>query len=108
MHCSESFKHTNCGLTKGKARCQGLAGLAFGYEFVGGSRWIYCENGFSKKEFDQLPPGKTPLKKLRYLLPTSPWNDDWEGVFPTPDSLPEGGSIDTVLDAIRVGWPIMV
>jgi hypothetical protein len=50
----------------------------------------------AKKKFDQLPPGKTPLKKLQYVLPSSPWEDDWEGVFPTPESLPEGSSLDTV------------
>jgi hypothetical protein len=62
----------------------------------------------AKKKFDQLPPVKTPLKKLRYLLPTSPRDDDWEGVYPTPDELPAGGSPNAIMDALQVGWPIMV
>jgi hypothetical protein len=62
----------------------------------------------AKKKFDQLPPGKTPMKKLRYLLPTSPRDDNWEGVYPTPDELPEGGSPNSIMDALQVGWPIMV
>jgi hypothetical protein len=62
----------------------------------------------AKKKFDQLPPGKTPLKKLRYVLPSTPREDDWEGVFPTLDELSEGGSPNSVMDAIKAGWPIMV
>jgi hypothetical protein len=62
----------------------------------------------AKMKFDQLPPGKTPMKKLRYLLPNSPREDDWEGVFPTPEELPEGSSLDLVVGALKAGWPIMV
>jgi hypothetical protein len=62
----------------------------------------------AKLKFDLLPPGKTPLKKLRYVLPSSPREDDWEGVLPTPDGLPEGSSLDMVVDTLKAGWPIMV
>jgi hypothetical protein len=62
----------------------------------------------AKIKFDLLPPGKTPLKKLRYVLPSSPREDDWEGVLPTPDGLPEGSSLEMVVDALKAGWPIMV
>jgi hypothetical protein len=48
------------------------------------------------------------MKKLRYVIPSSPREDDWEGVLPTPDGLPKGSSLETVVEALKVAWPIML